>query len=239
MNDATVKAKGAGKVAAKTTPVKKERPSFIRLVVLPLIVIAPILFSAFIFLSRNYAKKLFPFDSGKPTFLVFPYIGASLFPSVIGLALYIYRSVKGMNCLVRFFIWVACAAGVFAAFAHCFLTFSYGNVNNDSWTNSVMIDVIAPPSAFNTFKNLPDVFSLSTDPKKWSQAEIVSGPHFDNANVRDAECGPRSFVRFMFHSFHPRASLYKVVGDTVVGGVWLAVDGTDSSRYGIALMFLA
>ena len=189
--------------------------------------------------SRGQPHK--PTDS-RPRQAVFPYVGVSLLPLVLLIASKLWSSssssagkIKKLSLLAKLFQLVKRLAIVFLIVCyvgHNFFTFAYGNVNNEAFTTSLIVDVIASPDDFNKLVNIPaDQFEVFSDPSVWASEDIIKGPHIDIKSVRDAQCGPRQFRRFMFHRILPESKASKVFDNrTMMGGLWTIVHGTDKAR---------
>lgn len=208
---------------------KRHLPSFVNHVLVPLAA-APLLFAGLVFLSRTVGPKLFASSEERPAFITLPYFGGSLGPAMLGLTIYLFR-IKFLSFLGFLRVPLILLPGL-VLLAHNFFTVLYGNINNDAWSDTIMIDVIGPPGTFKPFLRIPDDFALATDAGTWAQPDVLDGPHLDVSAVHSASCGPRSFARFMYHRILPSARVHKLLlGDHVIfGGIWVMVAGTDPRR---------
>jgi len=118
-------------------------------------------------------------------------------------------------------LFLLCLALLVPVVAHCGFTILYGNANNEAWTDSWMVDVIAPPEFFQW--GFMENYKVATNPDLWLPSAIA--PHVPTSLPK---CGPRMYVRFMAHRISPKARLAKIVeveGLTFVGS-WVMAVGT-------------
>ena len=216
-----VKVKGKATVVGK----KHAHPSFFNHVIIPL-AFAPVMFAALLFIAREVGPKLFESTTERPAFLVLPYFGGSLGPVTLGWTIYLFRK-RALSFLPGFLRKFILILPALLLFIHNFFTVLYGNINNDAYSDSLIIDVIAPPSAFKSFEYLPTEFSPAKDPTTWAHEDLIDGPHLDIKTVHDTKCGDRSFARFMYHTILPESRVVHLLeGNHIMfGGVWLMVDG--------------
>lgn len=206
-----------------------KNPSILGHLVLPL-AFAPVMLFALLFLAKNYCTIWFESTEERPCFLTLPYIGGSLGPFAIGLSLYLYR-LPALNFLPKFLRKLLFYVPLFLLLLHNFFTVFYGNINNDAWSDSLMIDVVGPPGTFNQFKRLIPEVVQTYDATAWAHEALIDGPHLDINATRTATCGPRGFARFMYHRITPQARVHAILGEGVMfGGIWLMVQGTSGAR---------
>lgn len=203
------------------------QPSFFNYVLVPF-ALAPIVFAGLIYLSTQLATVWFAADPQRPPFLTLPFVGGSLFPGVVGTTIYLLKS-SALNFLPKFLKKFIAVLPTIVFILHNFFTVFYGNINNDAWSNSIVIDVIAPLSAFNSFVRLPSFIAATENTTAWAHESIISGPHLDIQGVHDAQCGPRAFGRFMYHRILPKSRVHAILAEGVMfGGIWLMAAPTDS-----------
>jgi hypothetical protein len=208
---------------------EKSSASAVTHLLLPLLASVP-LFFGMLFLSRKYCSIWFASTPERPCFITLPYIGGSLMPFVFGLFIFIYR--RGVvGFLPGFLQKLVCFLPLFLVFLHSFFTVFYGNINNDAWSHSLMIDVIAPRSAFKNFTQFVPELRPSYNSAAWAHESIIDGPHLDIKGVRDAKCEDRGFARFMYHRIDSRARVHAILGQGVmVGGIWVMSEGREGLR---------
>jgi len=146
--------------------------------------------------------------------VILPFVGASALPVLFLLWRYVFSGVGKFGKLVGSvvsFLW----------FAHCFLTFIYGNVNNDAYSDSWIVDVSAPTSYWNEFRNIEQDFKLSHNSTGWSNS--IAGPH-----LPPLTCDGHTFVRFMCHRIltESRVSVL-LTNDVMFCGAWAMVERKD------------
>ena len=205
----------------------QSQPSFFNYVLVPF-ALAPIVFAGLIYLAGQLSTVWFAPDAQRPPFLTLPFVGGSLFPGVVGTTIYLLQS-SALNFLPKILKKFIAVLPTILLILHNFFTVLYGNINNDAWSNSIVIDVIAPLSTFNSFVRLPSFIAPTENTSAWAHESIISGPHLDIQAVHDAKCGPRTFARFMYHRILPKSRLHAILADSVMfGGIWLMSAPTDS-----------
>jgi hypothetical protein len=204
-------------------------PSLTNYVVIPF-AFAPVIFTCLLFAARHFATRFFSPDPFHPPFLTLPLVGGSLGPGILGTSLFLVRA-KAFSFLPRFLAKFISMLPAILLLLHNFFTVFYGNINNDSWSNSLMIDVVGPPETFHTFTRIPPYFTPATNPAAWANESVLAGPHLDVEGIRSASCGPRMFARFMWHRITPRARIHTLLTDRVMfGGIWVMSQGTTDGR---------
>lgn len=110
---------------------------------------------------------------------------------------------------------------------------SVGNVNNDAWSNSLMIDVVASPKFFREMQLVPEQYTLATNASVWADESILDGPHLPIKELHNAQCGERVFARFMFHQILPQSRVAAILKNGVMfGGIWAMHEGSKgTARY--------
>jgi hypothetical protein len=205
-------------------------PSFTKLVVAPF-ALAPVFFAALFFVAQNIATLFFEPDPSRAPFLTLPLVGGSLGPGVLGTTLYLLRT-RAFSSLPRPVALLLCTLPALLLLGHNFFTVFYGNINNDAWSHSLMIDVVGPPETFRAFTRTHQFFTVATNPATWANESVLAGPHLDVEGIRSASCGPRMFARFMWHRITPHSRLFVLLGKkTMFGGVWVMMEGDDGTRY--------
>jgi hypothetical protein len=169
-------------------------------------------------------------DSGPhPQITVFPYVGVTLLPLLLWVALTLWSFRSSLPWLLKPFLFVLCAALVLVGVLHCLMTVGYGNMNNEAWSDSWMIDVVAPPEFFSEFLMLED-FAVAKNSSEWLAS--VSSPQLPR-NLPD--CGPRVFVRFMTHRASPKTPAARILpfDNIFFYGAWIMTHAKD--RPGVKL----
>jgi len=173
--------------------------------------------------------------------LILPFVGGSLAPLGLFVFLKLFfwaRRVQSAtsNPLLVGLLLVArivCILCLLAWFMHNGLTVFYGNINNDAHSDSWIIDVVAPVSHWNEFRNIDPQFQLSHSVSRWNAA--LRGPHmecgyFDTLAQQQASCGPHIFARFMYHQISNKSRIAPLLTAGVMfGGVWVMVERPASS----------
>ncbi len=189
--------------------------------------LAPALLFGLMHLALHFGTSYHP-SASRPPIVVLPFLGFSFLPAALFLARFLWRSrlPTGLNAIKNLLVFAATAAFLL----HNGLTVLYGNINNDAWSDSLMIDVIAPPEFFRPMERISSKFHLATNPATWAHTDIINGPHLDIPAVHAAadKCGPRTFSRFMFHSIRQQSRVSALLIDGVMfGGHWAMVEGDD------------
>jgi hypothetical protein len=155
-----------------------------------------------------------------------PYVTLCLLPLYLWLVQQLWSYRVKLPWLLKPFLFLLCTALVMFGFIHCFVTWAYGNLNNEAWTDSWMVDVIAPPDYFQWTEM--QNFQVAEDPAKWLSA--VKAPHLPTSMPN---CGPRMFVRFMAHRFLPTSRLAKVLNTDglMFIGSWVMATGVDFRQH--------
>lgn len=182
---------------------------------------SPILFSlTYLLGTHDWGLDFKAFPQQPPPVLIIPYVGLSLIPVAAAVVRYLWSSS----------LYTKPVAVIFGLcyFVHTMFSTVYGNVNNDAWSHSWMIDVALPPSYMDRFVHIPSDFTPSVNTSRWQDDLVIAGPHLSPGAICD-----RSFVRFMFHEILPNARLSKILDKSVKTyffGAWVIVEGADHSR---------
>lgn len=140
----------------------------------------------------------------RPQLIILPYVGLSLLPLYLWLVTRLWSLRHSLPWIMKPFLLLLIIAGFAFGIGHCFVTVLYGNANNDAWSDSWMVDVIAPPDYFK-WANLEN-FKVADDPALWLPS--IQGPHLPTSL---SQCGPRMFVRFMAHRISPKSRVSKLL----------------------------
>jgi len=174
---------------------------------------APLLFNLLLFVATRLPTPIKP-SSERPAVYILPFVGISIFPLVVWfvrgsflLALGSARKVLGVLFLTY------CTL-------HLILTVLYGNINNEAFSDSWIIDVSAPKNYWNEIINIESQFRISTRSTGWSKS--ISGPHLPSFT-----CDDHIFIRFMCHRTLSKSRVSSLLGDGIMFcGAWVMVELT-------------
>ncbi|EDQ91382.1 uncharacterized protein MONBRDRAFT_31609 [Monosiga brevicollis MX1] len=198
--------------------------------------VAPLLLATLVRLGGNIGTPIVADDPSRPHIFLIPYVGLAFFP----LAFALFRELKSCSCAgpLNAVKNGLCNVAFGAFLLHCFLTFFYGNINNDAWSNSIMIDVIAPPEFFVNMTMVPEEMRLTSDVKLWARKEILDGPHLDIDAIAASKCQRRAYARFMFHEILPQSRIARLLKQGVMfGGVWAQHTSSFAERANVSKVY--
>ena len=186
---------------------------------------APVIFSALYFVGTHPIFRMAKFGGeayvAQSPILIIPYVALTLAP----LYLLVVGTVWKASIVTK-----PVAVALFAfGWVHTFFSTVYGNVNNDAYSNSWMIDVLLPPEMLGELKNIPSDMIISRNGSAWNDKAILDGPHLSPAT----SCPERAFIRFMFHKILPKSRLSAILTKdhpTFFFGSWVGVEGKDDGR---------